>query len=571
MKRIVTFSMLLLFFLSPFLSAEEPQGVPPLKIVYFTPSDRTPPPDRQERLGRVMKNIQDFYRKGMEANGYGQKTFALEWDSPEKLRLYDVQGQRKFEDYPKGSEPIVGEEVQNALKLQGINIDNEYVLILGAWVEWKDGVAREIGPYSGGGSMFSGFAFACDDKFIDADLLASKEPGGFHYMVGPCSLGMYNTLYIGGIAHELGHAFGLPHDCERDAQREKLGISLMGVGNHYYGKASRGEGHDAFLSPASALLLSEGRAFNPHFTQTDGQFDIDQLDADVQDGKLIVNIKVRSESPMAGVIAYNDNLSISGDYDAKTWIAVSKNPGEYRLEIDELDRVPYEMRLVFVFPNSKSEVLIPYSNISGTPTVQAFYDTFVRTACNTLLDQKAWDTVAEVLDKQITKFPKSLSWTQKRKHLEMVKNPPAAFDLDNVPEEEKTVDLTYAKALEATVGWYEPSRGILRECGFFEVDGTFFDSGIYAHPPSRYVFSLGKKWTEFRFKYGIQDGKPGSVVFVVRGDGKELFRSETVRAGDIRFKKIDVSDVEKLELRTEDARDGWANDWGLWLDPRLER
>ena len=40
---------------------------------------------------------------------------------------------------------------------------------------------------------------------------------------------------------------------------------------------------------------------------------------------------------------------------------------------------------------------------------------------------------------------------------------------------------------------------------------------------------------------------------------------------EIRFKKLDVSDVEKLELITEDAGDGWANDWGLWLDPQLVR
>ena len=565
--------------------AEEPQGVPPIRVVYFTPSDRTPPADRQERLGRVLKHIQEFYRKGMEANGHGPKTFALEWETPEKLRLYDIHGYRPFEGYPKGSEEIVFGEVQNALRQQGINIHDEYTLILGAWVEWNDGVSREVGPYSGMGNMFSGVAFACDDKLIDADLLASKEPGGYHYMIGHCSLGMYNTLYIGGIAHELGHAFGLPHERELDSQRETLGISLMGVGNHYYGKALRdGEGHDtfrlgkhdAFLSAASALVLSEGRAFNPNFTRTAGRFDIDQLDADFQDGKLIVNLKVRSEPLPIGIIAYNDNLSIQGDYDAKTWVALSENtgenPGEFRLVIDELDQAPYEMRLFLVLPSSRSDIFrIRYSSIRGTPAVQAFSNTFARILCNALLDQQAWDTVAEVIAKQIEKFPRDRTWKQKQQHLEAIRNPPDFFEVHKVPEEIKTIDLTYAKALEERVGWYEPSRGILRECGFMEVDDTFFASGIYAHPHSLYTFSLGKQWKEFRFKYGIQDGKPGSVVFIVRADGTEIFRSETVRSGEIRFKKLDVSDVEKLELITEDAGDGWANDWGLWLDPQLVR
>ena len=562
--------LLSIYFALPVL-AEEPKGVPPIKVVYFTPSDRTPPADRQERLGRVMKNIQEFYRKGMEANGHGPKTFALEWETPGKLRLYDVQGQRKFEEYPKGSEQIVHQEVRNALRQKGINIDEEYVLILGAWIEWKDGMTREVGPFSGGGNMAAGFAFACDDKLIDADLLASKEPGGFHYRIGHCSLGMYNTRYIGSMAHELGHAFGLPHESERDSQRETLGISLMGVGNQHYGKALRNEGHDAFLPAASALVLSEGRAFNPNFKIAAGRWSLDQMDANFKDGKLIVNLKVQMAPLPIGAIAYNDNLSIPDDYDAKSWLAVSDHPGEFRFEINELDRVPYEMRLFFIVPSGSVGTSLRYSNVSGTPTVQAFSDFVARHHCNTLLDQKAWDAVAEVIDKQIEKFPKSRTWIQKRKHLETVKNPPDFFEVTKVSDEVKMIDMTYAKALEERVGWYEPSRGILRQYGFIEVDGTFFTSGIYAHADSLYRFSIGKQWTHFRFKYGVQDENPGKVVFIVHGDGKEIFRSEAVTEGEIRFKQIDVSGVEKLELITEYADNFTRFGRGLWLDPQLVR
>jgi hypothetical protein len=312
-------------------------------------------------------------------------------------------------------------------------------------------------------------------------------------------------------------------------------------------------------------------SFNPNFTRSAGRFDIDQLDASFQDGKLIVSLKVRSIDRLIGAIAYNNNLSTPGDWDAKTWLAVSENPGEFRLEIDELDRVPYEMRLVFVLPSSRAELAVRYSNVSGVPTVQAFSDTLVRMAINERLDRRAWDAVAYVIERQIEKFPDCQTWAQKLKHLETVKNPPEFFEPDKVPEDVRMIDMTYAKALEERVGWYEPSRGILRECGFLEVDGTFFASGIYAHPNSLYKFSLGKQWSKFRFKYGIQDRKPGTVVFVVRADGKEIFRSETVKEREIRSKKLDVSGVKVLELITEDAGDGWANDWGLWLEPQLLR
>ena len=561
---------------SPAFSGE-PQGVPPLKVVYFTPSDRSPAPDRQERLGRVMKNIQDFYRKGMEANGHGSKTFALEWETPEKLRLYDVKGRRKLTDYPKGTEWVVYDEVREVLKQKGIDIQSEYVLILGVWVDWNRGVAKEYGPYSGGGNIFSGFAFACEDKLIDADLLSSQEPGGYHYLIhgGQCSLGMYNTLYIGGIAHELGHAFGVPHDCQRDAETESHGISLMANGNHYYGKASRGEGRDAFLSAATAMRLSVSRAFDPDYAKYPHEtipWMIQDFDASFRDRKLNLTGKSVSDPVPQGIIVYNDNENAGGDYDAKTWVTIPAETGDFRFEIDELERVPYEMRLVAVFPGGVTdEISLHYSNTSGTPTVESIDMALARNEINAGLDLQDWDKVAGILESQIKKFPNNTILARKLKHLETVKNPPTAFEPDKVSSDENKVDLTYAKALEARVGWYEPSRGILRECGFLEVGGTFHESGIYAHPNSLHAFSLGKKWKEFSFEYGIQDGKPGTVVFVVRADGKAIFRSGTVKKGETHTKKLDVSNVDKLELITEDAGDGWANDWGLWLNPQLSR
>jgi hypothetical protein len=59
------------------LSAERP----PVRIAYFVPSDCEPIRDYRERLDRVTSDVQRFDRDGMNAAGFGPKSFALERDS----------------------------------------------------------------------------------------------------------------------------------------------------------------------------------------------------------------------------------------------------------------------------------------------------------------------------------------------------------------------------------------------------------------------------------------------------------------------------------------------------------
>ena len=557
----------------PFLLAEEQQGVPPLKVVYFTPKDRVAPPDRHERVGRVMKHVQDFYRKGMESQGYGPLTFALEWSEPGKLKLYDVEGKDDLSGYPPGTAYKVRDEVKAALEKIGINVDREHILILGHFIEWKeDKTAVEHGPYVGGGSFFSGTAWACDDTLIDPDLLGSKEPGGYYHR--PCSLGKFNTTYIGGIAHELGHSFGLPHDCELDVQRQTLGHSLMGSGNHHYGENLRNEGPGTFLSASSALRLSVCRAFQPNkpeLRRTNVNGNVTNLETVFRNGKLILEGSAQYDPTPLGIIVYNDNMKITSDYDAKTWVTKPDSKGNFRFEITELENVPYQMRLVFVFPGAVMDFSFDYSNESGTPSLEPFNVALGKREIARLLDQRKYEEAEKFLAGFAKKYSENGDWAKKLKLVRAIKKGPKFYDLAKLPKTKKTADLTWATAVSEKVGWHQPTRAILREYGFMEVDKTFFDSGIYAHSDSNYTFALDKKWKGFEFAYGLQNGAAGSVVFVVRGDNEELFRSGTVKSLELHTETIDVSGVDQLELITENAGDGPNGDWGLWLQPILKR
>jgi len=98
--------------------------------------------------------------------------------------------------------------------------------------------------------------------------------------------------------------------------------------------------------------------------------------------------------------------------------------------------------------------------------------------------------------------------------------------------------------------------------------GRVFDTGIYAHAPAMHRYRLAGAWTRLTGECGLPDGG-GSVVFVIRADGRDVFRSKPLRDSRLERYDIDLSGVDELELLTEDAGDGKASDWGVWLAPML--
>jgi serine/threonine protein kinase/phage FluMu protein Com len=107
--------------------------------------------------------------------------------------------------------------------------------------------------------------------------------------------------------------------------------------------------------------------------------------------------------------------------------------------------------------------------------------------------------------------------------------------------------------------------------GKFVLAGQEFENGLSAHAPSRYVLPLGPGWSTFTTKFGIQDDHDGSVAFVVKGDGKTLYRSGIIRDRCLHGVKLDVRGVNVLELVSEPVDNGIHHDWGMWLEPQLHR
>jgi hypothetical protein len=97
------------------------------------------------------------------------------------------------------------------------------------------------------------------------------------------------------------------------------------------------------------------------------------------------------------------------------------------------------------------------------------------------------------------------------------------------------------------------------------------DTGIYAHANSRYVYRVGGKWKKFASAYGLQNFNDGAVVFVVKCDGQEKFRSALMKEWTEERVEVDLTGVNTLELIVEDGGNGKWGDCGIWFSPKLTR
>lgn len=572
-----------------------------LHVVYYTPSDRQPESDYRVRLEAILEDIRAFYRDGMERSGFGPKTFELDRDAEGRWAPLLVKGKLPESSFTAsagrsgtGSADAgekVREECRAPLEAAGISYDQETVLIFCNLAHWdpKGGVFSHHSPYFGTWNQTSGLCFAADSVILNVADIPKKEPMLDDQEYGKMSLGKFETIFIGGIAHELGHAFSLPH-CGARWDQADLGTSIMGSGNHTYREERRNRGKGSFLAMASAMKL----ASRPLFSKCDLDMSVEprletnffEVSTNVSSprlmgrkGALRVEGTVRGTPPVYAVIAYFDSAR-DGGYFAPTATAVPDNEGRFALELSD------------VAPTENGQLRLQYCHANGAVSeMQAYFA--VRRDGRVDLSQGEMRSALEpvgaaVAANDIRQAQAALEKLEASAAPEAAKaiarkavatlgraaKPSPASALDSVTR----LPLGDAQAETAEVGWLQPAANRLPPNG--EVAAPFLDSGhiyatgLFAHSPSRYVFDVGGKWKRLRGEAGLdsthQDSAAG-VVFVIRADGNEVYRSTPIRG--VRKASYDVSlaGVRKLVLVVEKATPSNTCNWALWLDPILER
>ena len=353
-----------------------------LRVVYFYPKDRKPLANHIERWDKIMEDIQEFFSTEMRKLGYEKSKLSLEKKNG-KIKLHEVRGIANDDGtYSYKSGNRIYNEVSKEIAKKGIIAKDETLLIV-CGLSKTDGKKVQIySPYYGmGANQNKGICFVADSDWLNIDGLKVdktntkiqvKEHRGYE----PFTLARFNTTYIGGTIHELGHGLSLPHNLATKLESSN-GTALMGAGNYTYRQEWREEGKGSFLTNAHAIRLlthpvfsgtSKAATLNPKLS-------IGDMNIKYFDDTLHLRGQISSSIPAVAMIAYNDGenkgqkkYQVNNDYDATTWTSVLSPDNEFWIKISDLKEGKYQIRLVSVHANGATTThRIHYSIIDGKP------------------------------------------------------------------------------------------------------------------------------------------------------------------------------------------------------------
>lgn len=255
---------------------------PTVRVGYIVASNRTAQPDAEAKLAYVVRYMQAWYRSEMERHGFGPKTFRYETSPDGVTPKVHVVKATVTDSYLRGD--VWGRTIEAASQggLSTWATGELWFLVPECHLQTSDGSVTggtALGASWGSGNdpgiaMMGGDSLArwnprtlSDDRSYDGLVLPElgqfpmAQSKSFPWFEGT-TLSEVSSSVLGAAIHELGHAFGLPHDFRNDInfRGNIMGNGCRGYrGNRFPAKYTN---HYARLSYASALALNTSRYFN---------------------------------------------------------------------------------------------------------------------------------------------------------------------------------------------------------------------------------------------------------------------------------------------------------------------
>jgi hypothetical protein len=330
--------------------AGAPRNQRVLHVAYFCPADRTPAPDYQERLGQALGDISQFYADQLGQYGLPMSGIPLVRDAQGKLVIHLVKGTRPAAEYSEAkSASEIRRDVKKVLAAEGIGLDTNQVIVFTRLGNYDGTNTSHNSPYCGTGDCRSGFCWQFDSDILDRHLLTETNRWVTDRQYGHITLGRYNSIFIGGTAHELGHLFGLPHNAETVVDLKTRGHALMGDGNRHYREELRGDGKGSFITLAHALRLVSNPLFSgvERGLDEDWNYAVTNCTFAATPGHLKITGQFTSSQPVYGVVAYVDPDG-GGDYNTVSYAGTVGQDHTFTFDLESLPKKAGQLRLVLL-------------------------------------------------------------------------------------------------------------------------------------------------------------------------------------------------------------------------------
>lgn len=550
-----------------------------LQVVYWTPADRDPQPDYRARLTRVMRHLEDFYRAQLTSYGFPGRSIRLDTTADGLLNLHMAKGTLKSAECSETDSSdgqAIRRDCLRALQEAGMDGAKETMVIFCNLTEWDPDkrTMSHHSPYYASGDSRGGTAWQLDSALLDPRHLPVKDQFLTDQQYGRISLGKYNSIFVGGVCHEVGHALGLPHCRECEVSRRERGTALMGGGNRTYGDEQRGEGKGSFLTVPHALKLAAHPQFSGSVKQLAVKADVtfSQWRMESSGDGLAVSGKLASNLPVHAVLAYADPAG-GGDYDAAIAAAVPLPDGRFSLVLP-----PAQTR-------SKAAVLSfvgVCANGAATASVwtnQAFsvgcsidasgrYD-ITRTLASLEVAEHASAARQGTLAPEIltTLNPVAREALQRLSRPDNTAGKPAP---DAAPAELKQLPLSDAAPAKARTGYGGVHYDRTDDGGPLLGPAGPAAHGLWAHAGSSFSYQLGSQWSTLTGSCALLQSGSGPVVARIALDGKTVWESGDIAPGVDKPFSVDLTGGRELVLEIKGQR-GIGSAHGAWLEPVLRR
>ena len=258
-----------------------------VRLVYMIPSNRRPQLDAEKHIQRFALTTQNVYRENLARSGYGDRTFEFETEpgsSVPKVHVLRVSepdtsfrsffsvlsgvSQAGFPVLVHGDALLVIAEIQQQLPDASFLENSVFFLGLGELdntgvaVVTGETLARMPAAFLVDDRPYSGLTIPAVGPFPLVDLVT------FPFFEGR-TISSTASSAQGGAAHELGHAFGLPHEFLNDDNfnGNMMGNGLRGFRGFVHPR--RYPADDVRISGPSARQLLTNRFFNAGKVYTD--------------------------------------------------------------------------------------------------------------------------------------------------------------------------------------------------------------------------------------------------------------------------------------------------------------